>query len=144
MIGTDGISCAARRRPLNSGPGIQVRRRVSISRKMTPKRDVRFLMGPAHRNRKPTGGRAYSYIAVRDAPAPLMQTQGPVRPHLRSGPVMCRYSFVAVGCGELFYWAGNSVGPAGGIHRLHLVVVSRLGREVVQVHAEHRRWMIGV
>jgi len=42
-------------------------------------------------------------------------------------------------CCEGFYRTGDSVALAAGIHRFHGVVVGRLRREVVQVHAEHCR-----
>ena len=42
-------------------------------------------------------------------------------------------------CGEGFYRTGDSVALAARIHRFHGVVVGRLRREVVQVHAEHGR-----
>ena len=40
--------------------------------------------------------------------------------------------------GESFYWAGDSVALATGVHGLNLVVQGRLRRKIVQVHAEHR------
>ena len=42
-------------------------------------------------------------------------------------------------CGEGFYRSGDSVALAARIHRFHGIVVGRLRREVVQVHAEDRR-----
>jgi hypothetical protein len=42
-------------------------------------------------------------------------------------------------CSEGFYWTGDSVAPAARINRFHGVVEGRLRREVVEVHAEHRR-----
>jgi putative transposase len=47
-----------------------------------------------------------------------------------SAPLLCR---------EGFDLAGHSIALAARIHRLHAVVVGRLRREVVQVHAEDRR-----
>jgi hypothetical protein len=38
-------------------------------------------------------------------------------------------------CGEVLYWAGDSVALAVGLHRVHRVVVGRPRLKVVQVHA---------
>ena len=41
-------------------------------------------------------------------------------------------------CGEGFYRTFDSVAPAPRIHRFHGIVVGRLRRELVKVHAEDR------
>ena len=47
-------------------------------------------------------------------------------------------------CDERFCRALDSVAPAAGIRGFHGVVVGRLRWEIVQVHAEDRRWMVRV
>ena len=42
-------------------------------------------------------------------------------------------------CSEGLYWTGDSVAPAARINRFHGVVEGCLRRQVVEVHAEHRR-----